>query len=270
MKAIIGICGIGMVGSAMLKSFILKEYVKNKNLFLYDKYKEEFNDKDSILKSDILFLSLPTLFNESLNSYNLEPIYETCQFLTDNNYHGTVVLKSTVQPKTVYDLSIKYKLNMVHNPEFLTARTAFDDFHYQKHIVLGREYNCSQEHFDRVYKFYKINYPDAEFTLCTSNESESMKLFVNSFYAVKIQFFTEIYLLCEKMDMNFEMIRDMMLKNKWINHMHTIVPGPDGQISYGGMCLPKDIRALKAFMEDNNTLNGILESTIREQVELRK
>lgn len=270
MEVIIGICGVGMVGSAMLKSFGLKGYVENKDIFLYDKYNKEFDCKDNILKSDILFLSLPTLFDELSNSYNLEPIYDTCEFLTDNNYHGLVVLKSTVQPKTTSDLSQKYKLNIVHNPEFLTARTAFDDFHYQKHIVLGKDNNCSGEHFNTVLNFYKINYPDADITVCTSDESESMKLFVNSFYAVKVQFFTEIYLVCQKTNMDYQTIRNMMLKNGWINPMHTIVPGPDGQISYGGMCLPKDIKALKAFIDDNQLLNGILDSTIKEQSNLRK
>ena len=97
MEVSIGICGVGMVGSAMFKSFISKGYIQNKNIFLYYKYKEEYNCIDNLLHSNVLFLSLPTLFNESSNLYNLEPIHETCQFLTNNNYSGTVVLKSTVK-----------------------------------------------------------------------------------------------------------------------------------------------------------------------------
>ena len=55
---------------------------------------------------------------------------------------------------------------------------------------------------------------------------------------------------------------DMMIKNNWINPMHTTIPGPDGQISYGGLCFPKDTNALLKYMEKMNTPHEVLEGTI--------
>ena len=156
-------------------------------------------------------------------------------------------------------------MNFIHNPEFLTAKTANEDFHNQKHIILGKSKNISLDKVNILKNFYKKYYHDAEISLCTSLESESTKSFVNCFYATKVQFFTELYCLCLKNGSNYNKIKDMMLKNRWINKMHTTVPGPDGQISYGGFCFPKDTNALNNYMKINNSPNEILNSVINER-----
>ena len=60
-----------------------------------------------------------------------------------------------------------------------------------------------------------------------------------------------------------------MLKNNWINPMHTNVPGPDGLLSYGGLCFPKDTNALCSFMKKMNSPHKVLESVIIERNEMR-
>ena len=261
----IGIIGFGFVGFAMTQSFIKKGYTQNKDLFIYDKYKEEYNNISNILQSDILFIALPTLYDEDAKTYNLDAINENLLFLENSNYNGLIVIKSTVDPKTCNELSLKYKLDIVHNPEFLTARTAEHDFHNQCHIVLGKTTNCSDLKFEMLVNFYKKNYENAEISVCNATEAESMKTFLNSFYAVKVQFFTEIYLLCDKLNISYDKVKDMMLKNNWINPMHTTVPGPDGKVSYGGMCFPKDTNALLQFMIQNDSPHAVLENTIKER-----
>jgi len=229
----ISIIGLGFVGGAMLKSFIMKG-VDTKG---YDKFKKS-DSFDKCLNSKIIFLALPTLFNEKAKCYDKSSIYETCEKLVKNNYKGIVVIKSTIEPGTTKALDNKYNLNFVHNPEFLTAATAFEDFHNQKHIVLGKGEYAGD--IQELKDFYKKIYPDAEISICTSTESESMKSFVNCFYAAKIQFFNELCVLCNNMGCDYDNVKDLMLKNKWINPMHTNVPGPDGKLSYGGHCFPKD------------------------------
>ena len=56
-----------------------------------------------------------------------------------------------------------------------------------------------------------------------------------------------------------------MLKNKWINPMHTDIPGPDGKLSYGGYCFPKDTNALLNHMKRENTPSMVLEATVLER-----
>jgi len=262
----IGVIGIGVVGGAVYKSF------QNKNidtLLAYDKYKN-IGTIESMFDVDIVFLCLPTLYSYESKSYDKSSIHEVCQILEKNDFKGLVVLKSTVEPQTTETLSNVYNLSFCHNPEFLTASTAYEDFENQNHIVLGRTSNCDEEHFRMLEKFYQETYPEADISKCMSNESELMKIGVNNFYSVKIQFFNELYLLAEKQSFtNFNIVKDLMLKNGWINEMHTQVPGTDGKLSYGGMCFPKDTNALLQYMKAMDIPHQVLEGTVNERNILR-
>lgn len=266
----IAIIGIGFVGSAILKSF------KKHNLITitYDKYKSNNNSKDNLincLNTDILYMCLPTEFNKKKNKYDKKPIHEVCKFLSKNNYQGIILNKSTVEPNTHNKLCKKYNnLKFIHNPEFLSSKTAFEDFHNQTHIVLGKTKKITNDDINSIKKFYNHYYPNANISVCESNESESMKIFCNSFYAVKIQFFNELYLLCQKINCDYDTVLKLMLNNNWINPMHTKVPGTDGKLSYGGACFPKDTNALLSFMKKNNSNHQVLESCISERNILRE
>jgi len=97
-----------------------------------------------------------------------------------------------------------------------------------------------------------------------------MKLFCNAFYATKIQFFTEMKLLCDSLEIEYNNVIEMMLNNKWINPMHTQIPGSDGQISFGGACFPKDIKALQQVMANNNVPCEVVRAVIKERDLMRK
>ena len=140
----------------------------------------------SCLDSNILFLCLPTNYSDSLKEYNKFEMYKTCDELEIYGYSGTVIIKSTVEPNTTTNLSKKYKtLNFIHNPEFLSAKTALMDFDNQTHIVLGNS-NLDINRLEKLKNFYSEHYPNALISVCKSTESECMKLFCNSFYAVKL------------------------------------------------------------------------------------
>ncbi len=265
----ISIIGLGFVGNAMLKSFTEKVIHDNIIIYGYDKYKEIGNINDCI-DSDILFLALPTPFDEKISAYNYDSIYEVCEELNKNKYNGLVVIKSTITPNTIDNLEQKYKLKYVHNPEFLSAKTAYEDFNNQKHIVLGKGKYTQDDNLNILIDFYKKYYPEAKISISNSNESECMKIFCNTFYSVKIQYFNELYCLCKKLEINYDRVVELMLENKWINPMHTQVPGSDGKLSYGGMCFPKDTNALLEFMKKNESPCKVLEATIKERNEFRE
>ena len=131
----------------MYRSFIMKQI----QTFGYDKYKESPNSFDDCLQGNIVFLVLPTNYDENNCSYDMLSIIETCEMLQQRLYTGIVVIKSTVEPNTTQLLSKKFKnLKLVHNPEFLTASTAFEDFHNQKHIVLGKSQNIHNEDLETL------------------------------------------------------------------------------------------------------------------------
>lgn len=255
----IGIIGIGFVGNA------IKSFFENKiETVCYDKFKK-FNRLEDILTTDLIFLCLPTLFDNNKNEYDKNAILETCKYLDKMDYNGLVIIKSTVEPETTDKLSKMYpNLKLIHNPEFLTARTAVFDFQNQKHIIIGNGPNVTDNDIENIYNFFKFYYPNANISHINSTESECIKLFCNSFGASKVMLFNEYFLLCNKIGIDFDKVRDIMLNNGWINNMHTQVPGPDGQLGFGGACFPKDTRALNSYMAKNNTPHNILNSVIDE------
>ena len=260
------IIGLGFVGGAMFKSFT----EKGVNVYGYDKYKDGgLGNIEPCLNAEMIFLCLPTLFNTETQEYDKSAINEVISYLKLHNYSGIIIVKSTVEPNTVEQLAAKYRLRLIHNPEFLTARTAYHDFHNQKHVVLGKSTTTLGSDITHITKFYKEYYPNAEISICSSSESECMKIFVNSFYASKIQLFNEFYLLSKDINVNFNTIKKLMLKNKWINPRHTNVPGPDGKLSFGGACFPKDTSALLYFMKEKGTPHKVLNSVVEERNSMR-
>ena len=275
----IGICGCGFVGNAIYNFFLnrkkeeIKETDYHYQIFVYDKYKKVNDIETSIdilFGTDILFICLPTNLDPLTNTYNMSEIDNTLLILNDNNYNGVIIIKSTVLPDYCFKMNNQYpRLKIIHNPEFLSARTAIEDFANQSHIILGYT-KYSKTSIEIINDMYKTLFPNAIISITSSEESALVKLGCNSFYAMKIEYFTELYLLCQKMNISFDNVKNMMLKNNWINPMHTIIPGPDGKISYGGACFPKDIEALSNYMKDNSVSNVVLDAVIKENKEIRK
>uniref|UniRef100_A0A6C0HLM6 UDP-glucose/GDP-mannose dehydrogenase dimerisation domain-containing protein n=1 Tax=viral metagenome TaxID=1070528 RepID=A0A6C0HLM6_9ZZZZ len=300
----IGIIGLGVLGNAIYETF--KNTINHiKTIVSYDKYKG-IGSIESIKDCDIVFLCLPTEYSDTLSQLNIGEIDTVCKQLVKLEYSGIILLKSTVEPGTCEQLNAKYtNLKIIHNPEFLTARTAQYDFAHQLHIILGL---TSYSHVDStmyIVKFYSVIFNAVMFngiikntivvndndndndtnngdlscmpsnadapiiSICSSLESETIKLACNSFYATKIQFFTEINLLCSKIGIEYNNVKNKMLMNGWINPMHTDVPGHDGQISFGGACFPKDINALNSFMQKNNIVHRVINSVVIENKEMR-
>jgi len=267
---VLGICGLGTVGNAV------SEWARSNSVdyVQYDKYKG-IGDRFDLLKADFLFLCLPTPFIKDAKMYDTSSIEETLSFLDHNKFRGLVVVRSTVVINTTSSWADEYPaLHICFNPEFLTARTAVDDFKNQSHIILGRTIPPSKNiHYDEKYSalhtYLQTKFPKAKMSLVSSTAAEAMKMFVNTFYSVKIQYFTELYLTSKHFGIDFEEVRDLMLGNGWINPAHTQVPGPDGNISYGGACFTKDTQALLGQLTKLNIPHAVLESTVKERTLMR-
>ena len=262
----VGICGIGFVGNAIMQYLNSLKYI---SLVVYDKYKE-INDFKLLLDTDILYICLPTSYSAQIKTYYMKEINDTITALSICQYKGVILIKSTVLPDYCMTMNKLYPdLVIVHNPEFLSAKTAVSDFAQQSHIVLGfTEQSLSSINY--IKEFYRQLFPEAEISDSISQCSALMKMGCNSFYATKIQFFTEIYLLCEQLNVSYNEVKDLMLKNMWINPHHTEVPGSDNCISFGGACFPKDVSALNSFMQQLHTPNTVINATIMERNAMRK
>jgi|688.fasta_scaffold249979_2 UDPglucose 6-dehydrogenase len=263
----IGICGLGFVGNAIYS------YMKN-NAFIhetivYDKYKQ-INNLESLLEADIIYICIPTPYEDEKKTYNMDEMDNVLFLLAKMNYLGIILIKSTILPDYCETINNLYNnLKIIHNPEFLSAATATKDFANQTHIILGYTVQ-SGAIVNSVKDFYKVLFPASIISLTTASTAGIAKLACNSFYATKIQFFTELFILCEKLGVNFNDMKNLMLNNNWINPMHTSIPGHDGQVSFGGACLPKDINALNQYLYANGVPNGVMDAVIMERNIMRE
>ena len=103
-----------------------------------------------------------------------------------------------------------------------------------------------------VIELYNERFPGVSNQLMTSEESETVKYIANCFFSVKISYFNEVKLLCDKLDLNWDTIMGGVLSDGRIGISHYQVPGHDGKSGFGGTCFPKDINSLINIMKDNS------------------
>ena len=259
----IGIIGYGTVGKAMHRF-----YSKNNiPIYIYDKYVKPYTDKlKNLLKTNIVFISIPSNYCPDTLNYDINKFQNILDYLDIYNYKGAVIIKSTLLPGTSEYFSNQFPgLNIIYNPEFLSEKTAIYDYAHPKQIILGTTPNLNHIVRDSVGLFFYKLFPDkTPIEVVDSREAEATKLYLNSFYAVKVQFFNELHFLSNNMDIDYKNVVNLMLNQGWINPQHTRVPGHDGKFSYGGKCLPKDANALLGLMKYQNSNYSILESTVEE------
>ena len=258
----IGIIGNGFVGGAILNAFKNNEEI---SLFIYDKdIKKSKNTLEETLKSDFIFVCLPTPMNNvEGGDADLSIIENFFIYANSLSPKGIFIIKSTVPVGTTKAIQEKNKNIMVlHNPEFLTARFANEDFiNADRHIIGGN----NEEAKKKVKDFYLKYFPKTPIFLVSSDESELIKYSANCFFATKVAFFNEIKLFCEDVNANYDKIIEGLTADKRIEKSHTQVPGHDGDYGFGGYCFPKDINAFMRTLNSSKKASGALLKTVWER-----
>jgi UDPglucose 6-dehydrogenase len=258
----IGIVGNGFVGNAIYQNF--KDKVECK---VYDvRANRCYDSLEDVINSDIVFVCLPTPMKEN-GECDLSYVLDFFKNVTLKNASTLFVIKSTVPIATTNKIcQSRTDLKVVHNPEFLTAVNAVEDFkNADRHIIGGKQNWCMI-----LRDFYKKHFPNTPIQVVTSNESETIKYFANSFLAAKVSFFNNLYEICEKFEMNFESVKNGICTDDRIGFSHTKVPGPDGLMGFGGYCFPKDINALINTLKENSIDSSLFESAWKYNQKVRR
>lgn len=256
----VGIIGNGFVGEALYEGF--SPFV---DVLVYDILdSKRLNTYDEVISCDFIFVCLPTpMIDVEGGSCNLS-IIENFFTSLPSNVNGILIIKSTVPIGTTERLSNEYKhLKIIHNPEFLTAVNAAEDFLKADRHILGGDVS----HTRVVKTLYDACFPQTPVCLLSSKESESVKYFSNCFLASKLMIFNEFKLLMETLDIDYDNVLSGLLMDSRIGLSHYSVPGVDGQYGFGGTCFPKDINALITTMKDND-LNPLVLQAVWEQNKL--
>lgn len=259
----VGIIGNGFVGNAIYQN--IKDKIQNLFVFDVDDSKRLSSYEDTI-ESDIIFVCLPTPMKDRMGGEcNLSYIDNFFDSLP-SNLNGIFVIKSTVPIGTTKRLSEKRNdLNIIHNPEFLTARNSVEDFNNADRNIIGGDESSSLI----LKKFYDEYFSHIPTFIVSSNESETIKYFSNTYLSVKVAYFNLLYDLCEKLEMDFESIRKCVSSDKRIGNSHTYVPGIDGDRGFGGTCFPKDLNALNDTLEKSELNSSILSEIWKYNMQIR-
>ena len=248
----IGIVGNGVVGSATARCFMEWGEVR-----VYDQVDEKrTHTLNETLGSDVIFVCLPTPQTRNGLGCNLAPLTLFFHSLSLEARKLNWVLRSTVPIGTTRNLRKDFDLpNLVHSPEFLTARCSFTDAQCPSRMIIGGAWegdNQSTACGNVLLDLYRRRFTGIPIHLMSSDESESVKLFLNGFFAVKVAYFNEVYALAKRLDLDWGTIMAGVMSDGRIAHSHTKVPGPDGKLGYGGTCLPKDLANLASLLQENS------------------
>lgn len=265
----IGIIGNGFVGKAVKESF--KNHFE---VFIFDLDQRKANVKtleELISKCKMIFLCLPTPMNLEDGSCHLGIIENTLKKIDDwcdeMEFYGleqrTIIIKSTIQPGTTEKWNKIYKrIDIAFNPEFLTEANSIEDFKNQNRIIIGSTRKVGA----KIKSVYSKVFPKVPIIKTSSTIAEMIKYFTNCFLAMKVSYANEIYQICEKLDIDYDKVVEYAVRDERIGTSHLNVPGPDGDLGFGGHCFPKDLNALIHLAEkqglglDINVLKAVLET----------
>ena len=234
----VGIVGNGFVGIAVYQN--LRDKVKCK-VFDVDKNRC-LNSLDDVIRQDFIFVCLPTPMRTT-GECDLSILDDFFEDLPDN-LTGTFVIKSTVPIGTTKKYTERH--NVIHNPEFLTARNAVEDYaKAERNIVGGNKELCVD-----FTCFFEACFPKIPSIIVSSDESEAIKYFSNTFLAYKVAYFNKIYDFCKATGLEYTKVRQGVTADYRIGKSHTQVPGIDNDRGFGGTCFPKDLNSLITQFED--------------------
>jgi UDPglucose 6-dehydrogenase len=150
----------------------------------------------------------------------------------------------------------------------LTERTAVEDFKNPSRIVLGGD----KEYVDTIEKLYRKVFPSRLIEIIKTDAKTAcfIKYFCNCFFAAKVSLMNEFRQIADISGVDWDVALNGLLSSGWVNPMHTMVPGPDGDFGFGGKCFPKDINAMIKFIESNNVEPVMLKAAWNKNAEIRK
>ena len=252
-----------------LEELVIKNY-KNKKL------KFSTNLKDSIKKSDIIFICVGTPTKKNSNGADLTQIYSVSKEISKYiNKFKIIITKSTVPVTTGDEIEkifkkkvVKNKFSIVSNPEFLREGEAIRDFIYPDRIVVGSNDKKSKNILRNLYA--PLISKGAKFISTNRRAAELIKYASNAFLATKITFINEIANLCEKTGVDVEDVSIGIGLDKRIGSRF-LRAGP----AYGGSCFPKDTKAIintaDKFKTDLSVIKSVIKSnSLRSKLLLKK
>ena len=237
---------------APIKEDYIEKYFREKKLNLIATTDKEFAYKDSHL----VIVATPTNYDENTHYFDTSSIDDVILNILKYNKDVDVFIKSTVPVGFTENIRLKYsKTNIYFSPEFLREGKSLYDNLYPSRIVVGDRGRAGKL-FSKLLLDAAID-RDTEILLMNSSEAEAVKLFSNSYLAMRVAYFNELDMYSAIMGLNTKDIILGMCADPRIGSGYN-----NPSFGYGGYCFPKDTKQLVANYKELNIENSLISSIV--------